>query len=59
MTARSTKSVAARFREIAEYVVEARKIVVGRHVFTVCKWKEASRDEVVGVDVLPSIMKLP
>ncbi len=59
MTARSTKSVAARFREIAEYVIEARKIVVGRHVFTVFKWKEASTDEVTGVDVLPPTMKLP
>ena len=59
MTARSTRSVAARLREIAEYVVEARKMVVGRHVFIVFKWKEASTDEVIGVDVLPPTMKLP
>ena len=59
MTARSTKSVAARFRDIAEYVVEARKIVVGRHVFTVFKWTEASTEDIVGVDVLPPTLRLP
>ncbi len=33
--------------------------MVGRHVFTVFKWKEASTDEIVRVDVLSPTMKLP